>query len=96
MKVRRYGVIGGVQEAVGRDGSPDLLVTVGPEDARDWLDLPEGATVVVEVEDTRADLVRDMSRWRGNLAEEAVRQLRELRPRLLEFLDRAVELEGET
>lgn len=93
MRVRRYGVVGGVEPLV--DGSPDLRVTVGPEDPREWEDVPEGSTIVVEVEDTAGGLIRDMSRWRGNLSEEAVGQLRELRPRLLEFLDRARALERE-
>lgn len=88
MRIRRYGEV--------RDVSPDdggVLVTVVPERSRDWTDLPRGAVVTVEVEDSPLGLVQDMAQWRGNLSEDAVRQLQELRPRLLEFLDRAVDLE---
>ena len=87
-RIRRYGSV----RTVSADDRT-VLDTITPDRLGDWSDLVEGTVITVEVEDTETELVRDMAQWRGNLQDEAVAQLRELRPRLLEFLDRAVSLE---
>lgn len=91
MTVERYGEIRGVRPQ--EDGG--VLLEVMPEDARDWTETMVGAVVTAQVEDGAGELVRDMARFRGNLGRDAVAQLGELRPRLLEFLDRAALLAEE-
>lgn len=88
MRIRRYAV------TAERDDPDGVTLHLSVEDPAEWEGIPLGSPVILEVEDGVEQLVADLARYRGVLSEQAVGQLGELRPRLLDFLDRAAALAG--
>lgn len=88
-EIKKTGVIGHTQIS-----ETSVWIRVEPDgNGAEWTRIPEGARVEVVFEDTPKLLIRDLTRYLGALAADA---LDDLPPRLRDLLERARTLGEET